>query len=129
VELEALQAHPVVPSPDWTIRDLFLHFGKRSTIEHREALGLEVRDKLSTSQLKIWGRKKLSIGLSRNPLTEIPHQYWSEADFTYTFLMEGEQYQYDVHARSQMLSHGVPYSDLQVNRAQAKSIWPTSLRG
>jgi hypothetical protein len=88
-----------------------------------EKVGLEIRDKLSTGQLKIWGRLD---GSERMPLSEISREYWQNAEFTYWFLSVEDGAQFFVHAtpRINRQHAGLPqYRDLQVSKAQAKAIW------
>jgi hypothetical protein len=88
-----------------------------------EKVGLEIRDKLSIGQLKIWGRVD---GNERMPLSEINRDYWQQAEFTYWFLSDEVGAQFLVHAvpRTYCQHAGLPqYRDLQVNKAQATKLW------
>jgi hypothetical protein len=70
--------------PDWTIRELFYHItpeGLTKTDNH-EKVGLDVMDKLSTSQLTAWGRRAPG-----RPLELIGFLFWSKARWTYWFIV------------------------------------------
>jgi hypothetical protein len=73
-ELNALKSVDY-SGPDWTIRELFYHImpeGLTKTDNH-EKVGLDVMDKLSTSQLTAWGRRAPG-----RPLELIGFLFWSK---------------------------------------------------
>ena len=117
------------PTPNWPIRELF--FNLRPSLRDGkdidyEATSLEIKDKLSTGQLKSWGRLDPHFG-NRQPLSEIDRTYWQHAEFTYFFLVDDKEHQRVVHATPDIHSShmGLPeYRDLQVNSSQALKIWP-----
>jgi hypothetical protein len=124
------QAQAVAPRsaedlPDWTVRDLFSHlasglqYGRSDNA--RQAIGQKILEQLSGGRLKAWGRM---IG---NPnLVAIDAEYWRHVDFTYLFM--GDEDASQVWSRKPREGHrhkGLPqYRDLQINKAQALSIWP-----
>jgi hypothetical protein len=91
-----------------------------------ESIGLEIRDKLSTGQLKIWGRIRANWEGKRSNLSPIAPEYWKpQVDFTYWFLEEGHEYAFHVNPPTRLELPG--YSDLRVNKAQALTIWPEAV--
>ena len=111
--------------PNWEIRDLFLHLQPElatGNVEY-DVTGNEVLDRLSTKQLKAWGRRRKLLG-DLGPFEEIEHTYWLRAEFSYFFLFP------DIESRE--LGHtsvdnnsGLPeYFDLHVNYDQALKTWP-----
>jgi len=114
------------PIPDWNIRELFFYIRPDLVEDHTdhtwEKVGLDIRDKLSTGQLKIWGRLDSS---DRKPLSEISPEYWQSAEFTYWFLSDEEGSRFLVHVTPGIYHQhaNLPsYRDLQVNKAQAMTI-------
>jgi len=120
------------PIPDMPIAKLFSQINPlvldrtRSDDAPWETVGLEIRDKLSLRQLRIWGREVLE-GMGKvtdaDPgLQEIEPSYWQSADFTYAFFdsTAGKA----AHVAASTSSHLPSYTDLQVNRAQVEGIWP-----
>jgi hypothetical protein len=122
---------PIDAVPDWPIRELFLHLrpslGTDNDTAH-EGVAMDIKDKLSQGQLKIWGRRKTHWG-DPLPLSEIDRAYWQDADFTYWFLAgynENEQTcLHDAHKETVLPI----YLDLQVNKAQALALWPVQKSG
>jgi hypothetical protein len=114
------------PKPDWAIRDLFFHICPTGFLTQldKHNIGRQVIDRFSDGQLKVWGR--LIEDSRRRALTEIPKDQWQRANFgSYWFLDEGDNTQV-LHAICEAPSRGAAsrqYADLQVNRAQATSIW------
>jgi hypothetical protein len=112
--------------PDWPIRDLFFHIRPTGfpTQLDKHTVGREVLDRFSDGQLRVWGR--LIEDSKRRSLAEIPKHEWQRASFgSYWFLDEGDNTQV-LHATCEVPSRGAAsreYADLQVNRAQATSIW------
>jgi hypothetical protein len=112
--------------PDWPIRDLFFHIRPTGfpTQLDKHTVGREVLDRFSDGQLKVWGR--LIEDRKRLSLAEIPRHEWQRASFgSYWFLDEGDNTQV-LHATYEVPARGAAtreYADLQVNRAQATSIW------
>ena len=126
------QSQSVWGIPDWTIRELFFHIRPDVVDQHADhtwdKVGLEIMDKLSTGQLKIWGRLDSN---DRVPLSKIDQDYWPNAGFTYFFFSDEDGAQFLVHATPRFSRNhsGLPnYRDLQVNRAQALTIWPSAER-
>lgn len=124
---QAVPRRPIqdVPVPDWPVRDLFSHLSSGlqygRTDNARQAIAQKILEQLSAGRLKVWGRM---IG---NPsLVAIDPDYWRHVDFTYLFL--GEEDASQVWSRKPREGHrhkGLPqYRDLQINKAQALSIWP-----
>jgi hypothetical protein len=92
----AVTSESGVGGPDWLIQELFFHL--RPTLKPQEgpnqdlayeAVSGAIKDKLSTGQIKIWGRRKNQWG-DLLPLAEVPPSYWQHADFTLFFLL-GDQ--------------------------------------
>ena len=114
--------------PDWTIRELFFYIrpdcidGKRNTANRGiwEDVGVDILDKASTGQLKVWGRK-MTPG-ERRPLTLIDEDYWGLASFTYQFFAESQQF--NPHTHDPATARNLIYTDLRVNRSQAMMLWP-----
>jgi hypothetical protein len=124
-QAQAIPSRSTQDLPDWTMRDLFSHlasglqYGRSDNA--RQAIGQKILEHLSSGRLKVWGRM---IG---NPsLVPIDPEYWRHVDFTYLFL--GEEDASQVWSRKPREGHrhkGLPqYRDLQINKAQALSIWP-----
>lgn len=114
-----------MPVPDWPIQELFFHL--RPTLRTGndtayEATSLEIRDKLSTGQLKIWGWR-INLHGERLPQIEIDQAYWQHADFTYDFFFGNKD---TPHTRAEPASGLTEYYDLQINQAQALGVWPES---
>ncbi len=128
-EISAItQSTSSIPFPDWPIRELFFYIRPDLVDNHTdhtwEKVGLEIKDKLSIGQLKIWGRVD---GNERMPLSEINQDYWQLAEFTYWFLSDEDGAQFLVHAVPRIYRQhaGLPqYRDLQVNKEQAIRLWP-----
>lgn len=113
--------------PDWTIRELFFHIRPdlldEANTNHWESVGREVIDHFSTGRLKVWGRPKW--GKRRRGPMELVNEagYWTHAEFSYWFLKDDGRESNHTWVKSET---GLPdYSDLQVNRAEALTIWPT----
>lgn len=122
---------PAQPVPDWSIHDLFFHIRPHLLENHKEErwvkVGNDIRDKFSTGQLSVWGRKidrKFSGGIGS--LVIIDHSYWAAAEFVFLFLQEGRKRD-DRHAWGTFQNRGEDYADLHVNKAQALAIWPESV--
>ena len=118
-------------APDWSIHDLFYHL--RPTISADgptsvwDEVGNDVLDKLSTGQLTAWGRAFVRGATTTYlSLAPIDPAYWTSARFTYVFLFENHER--DKHVTQNTPSRLPDYGDLQVNRAQALKLLPTSLR-
>ena len=116
---------PTQDIPDWSVRELFSHLASGlqygRTDNARQAIGQKILEHLSSGRLKAWGRM---IG---NPnLVAIDPEYWGHVDFTYLFM--GDEDASQVWSRKPREGHrhkGLPqYRDLQINKAQALSIWP-----
>jgi hypothetical protein len=116
--------------PNWTIRDLFFHIDpnilelKRKHYLERdgwEKIGDCILDKLSTGQLKAWGRLWARLS-GHPPLTEIPASFWGTAALTYDFF--DASHQNLKHARPRDGRDGTSYADIQVNREQVLTLWP-----
>jgi hypothetical protein len=118
--------------PDWPIHELFSHIRPDLLIRTDDdvgntwdEIGDDVRDQAAIGRLKIWGRvvrdgaDKL-LG-QRQALRLIEPSYWTMAFFTYSFFdnTAGDApHTYLEYGRS-----GAVYTDLQVNKNQAQSIW------
>jgi hypothetical protein len=121
---QALIDRPKAPA-NWPIRELFFHIRPDLLDSGRQDLwdevGMDVLDKLSTGQLKAYGR--LADTGQTKPLTEIPKTYWGDARFTYWFLDKGHEQ--TVHVENKKA--GMAYRDLRVSRDHALELWPRSL--
>jgi len=63
----------------------------------------------------------------RNPPKQIDPSYWHDATFTFWFFQEGDKGRFgDSHTYPRHGSGLPDYCDIQVNRAEAISIWPDS---
>jgi hypothetical protein len=120
---EAVPPRSTQDVPDWPVRDLFSHLSSGlqygRTDNARQAIAQKILEQLSAGRLKVWGRM---IG---NPnLVAIDPEYWRRVDFTYLFL--GEEDASQVWSTKPREGHrGLPqYRDLQINKAQALSVWP-----
>lgn len=95
-----------------------------------ENVGIDVRDKLSTGQLKAWGRIIREDGIEsilgqNQPLTPIASEYWERADFSYIFLAEGQEKAEHTYPENRILGpRNHSYGDVRVNKQQAIKIWP-----
>lgn len=118
--------------PDWPIRELCFHI-RPDLIEDLDGMewaevGNDLKDKFSVGRLSVWGREKSDwVGeiMNEKPaLQPISMTYWPKADFTYTFLAEGNEQTDHTYA-----PEGYPvYRDLQVNKRDALDIWPVTNR-
>ena len=79
-------------------------------------IGDEIRDQASVGRLTFWGRARSG----KNPLTQVPKEYWKEGKFTYKFF--GERDDDPPHTRPRPGNDEL--RDLQVNRSQVTQIWP-----
>jgi hypothetical protein len=125
------------PHPDLPICDLFAHinpdFLSRTDDDVGDAwdkVGNNIRDQASLGHLEIWGRivrdgPDRILG-QRAALQLIEPSYWTKAFFTYSFFdnRSGDT----PHTYLEAGQTGVEYTDLNVNRAEALSIWPSSGR-
>jgi len=120
---------------DMTLRELFFHLSpnvvESAELERWNTVGLEVRDKLCTEQVKAWGRRVdegqfAGVLDTRYPLQPIPAEYWMNADFSFWFL--AEEYQDKPQAEP---NHGVygsyKLTDIRFNRAEALRVWPKAI--
>jgi nucleoside phosphorylase len=117
-------------APDWRIHDLFYHLRPDISADGPSSawdeVGKEVLDKLSTGQLNGWGREIVRGATTTYlALATIDRTYWRVARFTYVFLLDNHER--DKHATQNTPSRLPDYGDLQVNRAQALKLWPSSL--
>lgn len=106
--------------PDWTIRELFYHIMPDgiTQFENYEKVGLDVMDKLSTSQLTAWGRRAQG-----RPLELIQSAFWPRARFTFWFL--APDYDDQEHANSHdIMTEDVAFRDIRVNKGTALRLWP-----
>jgi hypothetical protein len=110
------------PGPNWRLHELFLHIDPNVFEKDRQfRTGDDVKDKLSTRQLKSWGRK--IVGSRQLSLAPIPSEFWRDAAFIYPLSDADKPSIWD--ARS---SSGVDYADVQVNRAEATTLWSPPAR-
>ena len=131
-DVEAGSRAPVaIIYPDWTIRELFFHI-RPDLIDEPDAkrwasVGRQVMDHFSTGRLKVWGRPIYSPG-RRGPMKAVDERgYWAHAEFSYWFLKEDGRESAHTWVKTRT---GLPdYADLQVNRAEALSIWPEPGKG
>jgi hypothetical protein len=119
--------------PDWPIHELFSHRGPdlfdRPDEALWDAIGNDLRDALSLGRLRIWGRP-MTDGIARllgdrPAMRLIEPQYWELAHFTYAFFDETAGGA--AHTWVETNSELPEYADLQLNRAEALSIWPDRL--
>jgi hypothetical protein len=127
---EARLAAGAQPYPNWPIHELFSYIRpdllERTDDEVEdtwEIVGNDIRDQASLGRLKIWGRiARPGLLGERNTLGLIEQFYWTDAFFTYS--------SFDATAANKPHTYlapgrgGAEYTDLQVNRAGAMSIWP-----
>jgi hypothetical protein len=128
----------VSPQPylDWPLRDLFgylaPHLPLRSseirehvvlgtTDKRWEVIGDAVLKQLSLGRLHATGVGYRNITQALQP-APIPPEFWRTAKFTYWFL-DGEGHGI-LDAKN---ADGVEYSDIEVNRSEAMTIWPYPL--
>ncbi len=119
------------PVPDWPIREVFYLLAPSLTTNPADdvagVVGLQIKDKLSTGELGIWGRRATSYG-RRSPPTAIDSTYWDRANFTYLFLDQDDNARYLIHTEPDPHSGLAAYRDLQVNQAQALKLWRKTAR-
>jgi hypothetical protein len=133
-DAEAKLGAVVAAFPDWSIHELFTHIRPDllSRVDSRvgdtwDEVGNEIRDHAALGNLKLWGRPMRSGGAmsllgERQTLRLIEPSYWSTAYFRYSFFDEtavGQSQTYSEPGRS-----SPEYTDLQVNKSQALSLWP-----
>lgn len=117
---EAAPAAPPAgePFPDWKMHDLFLHIDPMVfETDKKNLVGQDVKDKMATGRLKSWGR--YIDGSRRLALAPIPAAFWQDASFTYLFPENDSPGVWDARGADSR-----DYADVQVNRAEAESIWP-----
>ena len=135
------------PKPNWPIRELFNHIEpdvENASLDQESSLdggwrtidtdtrsdlwdkvGADIRDKLSTGDLRIWGRP-IGNGIGamlgeRAALQLIDPNYWRAAHFTFGFFADQAR---EPHTYVE-LNSGLPqFTDLLINRAQALLLWP-----
>jgi hypothetical protein len=124
-----IAAEKSAPIPNWPIDELFSYIEPRILEDngaHLDATGHKIKDALALGRLKAWGRPIDHSGLGamlgeRNPPQKIKPTYWHFAHFTYHFFDDtsgNAPHTYVDQGHSE-----VEYTDLQVNRAEATSIW------
>jgi hypothetical protein len=112
------------PIPDWPIRELFFHISPQVLENNNwQRIGRDLKDKLSTSQLKMWGRKIAPYGRLFS-LEEISASYWPGAEFTYAFLAPDKDSEGHSWTPNKAGPVSTDYADLQVNREQALKVCP-----
>jgi hypothetical protein len=109
--------------PDLRLKNLFFYvnpdcFGDSGKNALRT--GDDLLNKLYRGKVTAWGRANVN-GLQQT-LTRIPSEYWAHATFDYSFFCD------DAGIQTEPLpGHlGPSYSDVQFNREQVKSVWPTA---
>jgi hypothetical protein len=117
--------------PDWPIHELFLHLQPEILDRPNDSLGQkagdEIRDALSLGRLHLWGRPtETKLGKwvgERASLRPIDKTYWEKAYFTFLFLYEPAT-STSTHCYADRNTGRPAYGDLQINRAEALSLWP-----
>jgi len=126
LEDKAAAANGAEITPDLPIRDLFFHVRPGILDDQRQALwdevAGEIQDKLSTGQLRIWG-KEINKHRRRLALAPIPSEHWRQARFTYWFVDKNDNQTTQVECVDPTLGKR-EYTDLQVSRTQVLTIWP-----
>jgi len=133
-----LETKAIESDTKWPIHDLFYYL-KPDIVDGDPnetlwvAIGQLVRDKLALGTLKAWGRPTKAdligelVGDEEMAAPEpIGEDYWRRAKFSYTFLSRSGQF--EIHTYPDKKSDPA-YCDVQLNKAQALLIWPTSLAG
>lgn len=124
--LAAASPH-LLPGPDMTIRELFLHLDPQALEAPRWlAIGQVVKDNFAVGRLDCWGRPKkrwddveeMFGWPEQSALEKIDNSYWKRAELSYAFVCSEDRY-YLPHTNPDMHSGLPTYKDLQVNRAQA----------
>lgn len=114
-------------SPDWSLRDLFIHVDQDVLLEEktlRDAVGREISDKCSSNHLQAWG--KLIRNGKRNSLAPIPREHWENVEYTFWFLKEDDGQSLEMRSASSQRGGAFrEYAGILVNRAQALTIWTT----
>ncbi len=109
-------------APDWPIRNLFFHIKPNISDAEFNDVAAQVIDKFSTGQLDCWGRP--IVDSDRLPLVPIDYQSWQYLRLSHWLLDAGGDGMV-LQADKRKQNSPVPqYTDLQVNRAQALTIWP-----
>lgn len=125
--------------PDWPVKDLFFHI-RPDILEHEtgeeranwEKVEKQFLDAASVGRLQVWGRSfdekgmaGLVSGDNSGPLQPVPAIYWRDVTLAHNFYSEREPTK-ATHTFPRMHAKGpVPLlCDLQVNRAQAETVWP-----
>ena len=112
------QSRLMNPTPDMSIRDLFLYI-RPDALSHRQTvwdeISRQVTDKISTGQLKVWGRKMSDKGWLS--LARISMKKWRDPKFTYTFF--DPKIKNTMQVRCSLPGHEFEdYTDLQFNQDQ-----------
>lgn len=115
--------------PDWKISELLKYLRPDLPLKPEKAWmpALNaVEDRLSTGQLEVWGRRHLPAGSQERPsLEKIDPTYWKDADLL--GWAADTEHPSSVHTRRRSLKTEWEYRDLQLNKAQALSLWPQPL--
>jgi hypothetical protein len=121
-------------APDWPIRELFGHIRPDYPLTSSKTVGVattddlddrwkpigdEVIKQLSVGNLHATGRKEAHRPFRHLAPALIPQSYWQSAKFSFFFLDHDAQNQEHV-----VNDDGERYSDLEVSRAEALTIWP-----
>jgi hypothetical protein len=86
----------------------------------------EIRDRLATGQLAAWGRERPAHGETM-PLFPIPPNYWLYAKLHIWLLDEGGAGEIvQTHVSEPSAPNQTQYGEVQINRAQALTIWTTA---
>jgi len=126
-------APEAVVGSDWPLRDLFHHLAPHVPLRASKKIGNAVVDDIDNRWKDVGATvlKQLSLGKlhasgrqrrkgKRLQAGPIPAEFWRDAKFTYWFLDEG-------HAIIEDASNDYEsYSEIEVNRAEALAIWPST---
>jgi hypothetical protein len=120
--------------PNWGIKDLFFYL-RPDVLEQKNGVNIweyvaeRVIDKAALDQLQFWGRQFDEPGaarytLGRRPLQPIEAVYWRNANFSFSFVYADHE---AAHTFAGFGNSTPLYTDLQVNKEQAKTIWRVPL--
>ena len=114
------------PVPDWPIRELFFYLRSELRTAGPNAslatVGMQVKDKLSTGQLKAWGRRT-----PRSPFEVIDVDYWQHSDFEEWPVWDDEAWEITPSTTRPAPHTGLlEYFQVHVNKAQAVQLFQSA---
>ena len=123
---ESVKSLPNSRVPDWPMKELCQHV--LDNISDSEEVIREIETKARLGVLACWGRRysALKVDDNPNPLRPILPEHWDDFSLDYLrCVMHEDPAECCTEPRSLRGDHTESYQDLQVNRHQSMSIWPS----